>query len=150
MTESRRVRTTVELPPEVAGKILMIDDDFAVVEAAADFLEAEGFHVASACNGIDALNQLRSGLRVDAIVLDVMMPLMDGWDFRAAQLADPALRDTPVVILTASGFARDTLRQQFKAHDALAKPIELGQFLQTLREVCGRSDVPQTPSTALS
>jgi CheY-like chemotaxis protein len=93
----------------------------------------------SACNGIDALSRLRSGLRVDVIVLDVMMPLMDGWDFRAAQLADPALRATPVVVISASGFTRDTIRRQFKAYDALSKPLEFEHFLQTLKDVCASS-----------
>jgi CheY-like chemotaxis protein len=128
-------RTKVEHPPpkEIA-KVLLVDDDFTILEALADFLEEEGFAVVPASNGIDALNRLRCGLRVDVIVLDVMMPLMDGWDFRYEQLADPTLRDTPVVIISASGFTRDNLRRQFKAYDALAKPIELVGFLQTLKD----------------
>ena len=130
-------RTTVDLPPPKAmARVLLVDDDFATLEAIADFLEEEGFAVVAASNGIDALNQLRSGVRVDVIVLDVMMPMMDGWAFRAEQLADPMLRDTPVVIISASGFTRETLRRQFKAYDALAKPIEIEGFLQTLKDVC--------------
>ena len=120
--------------------MLLVDDDFAILDGVSEFLESEGFLVVSASNGLDALNQLRSGLHVDVIVLDVMMPMMDGWDFRAEQLADPSLRDTPVVVISACGFTRDTLQHQFKAYDVLSKPLELGHFLKTVRVVCGRDD----------
>ena len=115
---------------------MFIDDDFVILDGVSDFLESEGFSVVPASNGLEALNRLRSGLRVDAIVLDVMMPMMDGWDFRAEQLADPALRDTPVVVISASGFTRRTLQQQFKAYEVLLKPLELAGFLRALRGAC--------------
>src|SRR3954447_21396301 len=116
MTEPAAPRTTVDLPlPGGAAKVLLVDDDFAILDGLSDFLESEGFAVVPASNGIDALSHLRSGLRVNVIVLDVMMPMMDGWDFRAEQLADPSLRDIPVVVISASGFTRDTLKRQFYA-----------------------------------
>jgi CheY-like chemotaxis protein len=146
LIQTRAPRTTAEPPPPKAGKVLLVDDDFAISEAIADFLEEEGFSVASASNGIDALNQLRCGLRVDVIVLDVIMPLMDGWDFRVEQLADPALRQTPVVVISASGFTGATIRERFHAYDALSKPIELEHFLQTLKDVCATSDAGPTSS----
>src|SRR5438477_2922215 len=62
-----------------AAKVLLVDDDYAILNGISDFLESEGFSVVLASNGIDALNKLRSGLRVDVIVLDVLMPIMDGW-----------------------------------------------------------------------
>jgi CheY-like chemotaxis protein len=131
-------------PSKDLGRVLLVDDDFAILEGVAEFLECEGFSVVSASNGLDALNQLRSGLRVDAIVLDVMMPMMDGWDFRAQQRADPALRGIPVVIITA-GFAGDTIREQFDVHDVLSKPLDLRHFGRTLREVCQCSDAGPLP-----
>ena len=139
---------TVELPPAKPGKVLLIDDDFPIAEAIADFLEEEGFSVVPERNCIDALNRLRSGLRVDAIVLDVTMPLMDGWDFRAAQLADPDLRCIPVIVISASGFTRETIRRQFKAFDAFSKPLELESFLRTLKEVCASSEAGATSRSA--
>jgi CheY-like chemotaxis protein len=142
-------RTTVELPPPAArAKVLLVDDDFGILDGVSDFLENEGFSVASASSGVDALNQLRSGLHADVIVLDVMMPLMDGWDFRAEQLADPALRDTPLVIITASGFSRETLQHQFRTDDILLKPLDLGAFLRTLQEACAGSDARSKSSPA--
>ena len=139
VTEPRAPRATVEHPPGAGPKVLLVDDDFAILEGVSDFLESEGYCVVPASNGIDALNQLRSGLRVDAIVLDVMMPMMDGWDFRAEQLADPSLREIPVVVISACGFRRDTLLQQFKTHEVLEKPLELEAFLRALQKVCGGS-----------
>lgn len=148
MTEIRATRPTVELPRQHGtAKVLLVDDDFAILDGVSDFLEDAGYRVASASNGIDALNQLRSGVRVDAIVLDVMMPMMDGWDFRAEQLADPSLRDIPVVVISACGFARETLLHQFKAYEVLHKPLDLDGFLKALRDVCG-NDTGPPPSIA--
>jgi len=83
-------------------------------------------------------------------VLDVMMPLMDGWDFRAEQLADPSLSNIPVVVISASGFSRETLQRQFYAYDVLPKPLDLEGFLQTVKAACGGSDNGSTSSSALS
>jgi CheY-like chemotaxis protein len=149
VTDSRAPRKTVELPPpEAAARVLLIDDDFAILDGVSEFLESEGFSVVWASNGIDALNRLRSGLRIDAIVLDVMMPMMDGWDFRAEQLADPSLRDTPVVVITACGFARNTLQQQFNTNEVFSKPLELRGFLRALKDACGGSDTGSSSSSA--
>src|SRR5947207_10140975 len=141
--ETRSPRATVELPPPGPGagaRVLLVDDDFAILDGISELLEGEGYRVVSASNGIDALNQLRSGLRVDAIVLDVMMPMMDGLDFRAEQLADPSLRHIPVVVISACGFSRETLRYQFKAQEVLSKPLELHDFLRALQDACAGSD----------
>jgi CheY-like chemotaxis protein len=136
--EAKTIRTTVELaPPKNAATVLLIDDDPAILDAVTDFLQEEGFKVVSATNGVEALSVLRAGLAADAILLDVMMPVMDGWDFRATQLADRTLRDIPIVVITACGFAPETIRHQFHAYDVFAKPLELRHFLHTLRDVCG-------------
>ena len=151
MIERKTSRTTVELsaPARAASaKVLLIDDDFAILDGLSDFLENEGFAVVSASNGIDALNRLRSGLRVDVIVLDVIMPVMDGWDFRAEQLADPSLRHTPLVVISASGFSRKTLQHQFTPYEVLSKPLDLSEFLRTLKDACGGSDAGSTSSPA--
>jgi len=151
MTEPRSPRTTVELPlPGAVARVLLVDDDFGILDGLSDFLETEGFAVVPASNGFDALNQLRSGLRVNVIVLDVMMPMMDGWDFRAEQLADPSLRDIPVVVISASGFSRETLQRQLSACEVLPKPLDLDGFLRALNTVCGGSDAGSTSSLTLA
>ena len=145
VTEARGSRKTVgHLPSGSAAKVLLVDDDMAILDGVSEFLEAEGFSVALASNGIDALNQLRSGLCVDVIVLDLLMPMMDGWEFRAEQLIDRSLCDTPVVVISASGLCRRTLQQQFDAHEVLPKPLDLIAFSRTLRDACGGCDGGQT------
>jgi CheY-like chemotaxis protein len=126
--------------------VLLVDDDFGILDGLSDFLESEGFSVVPASNGIDALSHLRMGLHVDVIVLDVMMPMMDGWDFRAEQLADPSLRDIPVLVISASGYTRDALQRQFYARDVLPKPLELEAFLRALNGIC--RSAPPIPSPA--
>jgi CheY-like chemotaxis protein len=148
MTEARATRSTVEFAPTNQRTVLLVDDDPAIVDGVTDFLREEGFEVVSASNGAEALSLLRSGVAADVILLDVMMPLMDGWDFRATQLADPALRAIPIVVITACGFAPETIRQQFHAYDVFAKPLELSQFLQALRDVCGLGT--SEPSSSIS
>jgi CheY-like chemotaxis protein len=147
MTEARTFRTTLEIePPSDPATVLLVDDDQAILDGVGELLREEGFKVVSAANGAEALACLRVGLRADVIVLDVMMSVMDGWDFRAEQLADPALREIPVVVITASGFARETIGTQLKAYDVLPKPLELGRFLKTLRDACGQGASEQGSS----
>jgi CheY-like chemotaxis protein len=148
MAETRGPRTTLEIePPAAAATVLIVDDDQAILDSVGEFLRADGFVVVTAANGAEALAHLRAGLGADVILLDVMMPVMDGWDFRTEQLADPAIKDIPVVAISASGFARSTIGAQLKAYDVFAKPLELSRFVETVREVCGLRDSGQGSST---
>jgi CheY-like chemotaxis protein len=124
-------------PQESKGVVLLVDDDRDIVDAIRALLEDDGFDVVTANNGFAALRQLRrAGPRPDVIVLDLMMPLLDGWDFRAEQLADPAVRDIPVIIMTASGLTDGMLDGQLKAAAVLPKPIEVEPFLRVLNDLC--------------
>src|SRR4051812_11197383 len=94
-------------------RLLLVEDDKAIRESLGEALRDHGFDVATAANGCEALGLLRSTPRPAAILLDLMMPVMDGWDFRQEQLADSVLRDVPVVVVTATGFSEETIRLQF-------------------------------------
>jgi len=118
--------------------LLFIEDDDATRRALAEALQADGFDVVTAAHGREALEFLRAGLRPSAILLDVMMPVMDGWDFRHIQLNDPALRDIPVLLVTASGFSLETIRKQFGDVELIRKPIPYAALRETLRRVCRR------------
>ena len=88
--------------------ILLVDDDGDVRETIREALEEEGHRVTSAANGQEALSLLRDGkVRPDLILLDIMMPEMDGWAFRAEQRKHPELASIPVVVFTAYGSPRD-------------------------------------------
>jgi CheY-like chemotaxis protein len=88
--------------PLVPGPtVLVVDDQRELRNVLAVLLEDDGFAVADAANGRDALAYLRSGLPVHAMVVDLEMPVMDGWTFLAERQRDPVLRATPTFVLTA-------------------------------------------------
>jgi CheY-like chemotaxis protein len=118
------------------GAILIVDDDNDVRSALSELLEEEGFSVNGAPNGREALALLRGGnVHPAVILLDLMMPGMDGWDFRSEQMRDPALAGVPVVIVSASGFSRESIRTQFRPAAYVEKPIERTALLAVIREL---------------
>jgi len=128
--------------PVKPGAILIVDDDSDVRSALSELLQEEGFAVEAAHNGREALARLRSGgLHPAVILLDLMMPGMDGWDFRSEQMRDPELAAVPVVIVSASGFSRESIRLQFGPAAYVEKPIERDALLGVIREAV-RSGAP--------
>jgi len=120
-------------------QILVVEDDFAIRESVTELLVSAGYTVVTACNGRDALNRLQQGLRPAIIMLDLTMPVMDGWDFRQAQLRDEALKAIPTLIITAAGFSRETMRLQFGDVDFVRKPLPPTELLAALdRRRCYR------------
>jgi CheY-like chemotaxis protein len=67
------------------------------------------------------------------------MPVMDGWDFRHAQLQDPKLRQIPVVIVTAAGFSTDSVKTQFGDVALVPKPVEVFDLVSALDRACDRA-----------
>jgi two-component system response regulator MprA len=125
---------------------MIVEDDADIRSALASILRSEGYRVACACDGREALDLLRGGVAPDVILLDLMMPVMSGHDFRAAQLADPALASIPVVVLTADGGIRDAARM-LGAADAFAKPFDVEALLSTIERV-GRAPPPPAMASA--
>ena len=116
-------------------RVLIIEDDAAVLEALREVLEDEGHEVLVAANGREALSRLRSGKRPDLILLDLMMPVMSGWEFREAQLQDETLAAIPTVILTALGSAAQRALE-LQSAGFLQKPIQPDRLLQKVDEIC--------------
>jgi CheY-like chemotaxis protein len=113
------------------GTILVVDDDRDIREGIADVLIDEGYDVATASDGAEALAKMRDGPLPRLVLLDLMMPNLDGWGFRASQKADPALSNVPVIVVTASGNSRgDDIRLGFDA--CLPKPITLDRLFQVV------------------
>src|SRR5262245_24697691 len=83
------------------GPILIVEDDADLRDMMAQLLTLEGFKTETVANGRDALEYLQKGDPPDLILLDLMMPVMDGWEFRRRQREDPALANVPVVVLSA-------------------------------------------------
>jgi len=99
----------------------------------AKFLKIEGFAPVSATNGQEALKYLRGGGEAAVILLDLRMPVMDGWAFRAAQRSDPAIADIPVIVL--SGVESPTLQQQLAAAATFQKPASFADVMKKVREL---------------
>ena len=105
------------------ARVLIVDDDPDFRDAVADLLKGEGFDVMMASNGRQALELLSGGLRPLAILLDLMMPVMNGMTFRAEQLKNPALSKIPVAVLSASGSSAQSIARDFGAVDYIPKPM---------------------------
>lgn len=115
--------------PPGAAHILVIEDEPDLLDALTDLLADEGYAVSGASNGADALNFLADRPAPDLILLDLMMPVMNGFDFREAQCRDPRLQAIPTVALTASPDSR------VRALDVpawLAKPLSIDALLDTI------------------
>lgn len=114
---------------------MIVDDDPDIRSALAELLETEGYVVTTAPNGAVALAQLRAGIRPCAILLDLMMPHMNGWEFRAEQVRDPELREIPIVLLTASGFNDTAIRAEFGRIEYFPKPPSPERLLATVHRL---------------
>lgn len=122
------VRATVPQNP----RILLVDDDSALREALAEFLEERGYEVSCAGDGREALALLAAPPPPDAILLDLAMPVMDGWAFRAAQRRDPRWALIPTIILSASLGMDDGALEKLAPALALQKPFDLRRLLDAL------------------
>ena len=128
--------------------ILVVEDDADIRSALCAILEDEGYRVACAADGQEALGALRAGLRPSVILLDLMMPVMDGPDFRAAQLRDPRLAAIPIVVLTADGRFEQAAKA-LGAAAAFAKPFELKVLLRALERLAAAPlQVAASPAAA--
>ena len=112
--------------------ILVIDDDVPTREALTDVLEAEGHIVSVAANGRDALDMLGRMAMPDVALLDMMMPVMTGWEFLEAARKTPALGKLKVVIVSA---ASPALIETTGARAIVRKPLDLEHLLAVLNEV---------------
>lgn len=110
--------------------IMVVEDDPDISDAIASALEEHGFSVIVAGNGREALDKLRTARPLPRLILlDLMMPVMDGRQFREAQLADPALAHVPVALLSAHVDLR-AQAEQLAASAWLKKPVTLAALLE--------------------
>ena len=120
-------------------RILVVEDDEDIREVMQEVLTAEGFHVDVATDGIDALGKLEVGASPPLILLDMMMPRMDGETFLRALRGNPALADALVVVISGNAAAREKA-SDFQAVACLVKPFELDEMLGLVRRI-KRSEV---------
>jgi signal transduction histidine kinase len=117
--------------------ILLVEDDRSIRVVLQGILEDEGYRVTVAENGRRALERLRSSAVPDLIVLDLRMPVMDGWEFRAAQKSDPTLARIPVLAVSADGSAKAAA---IDAQAYLRKPLNTDALLNAIGRILGEAD----------
>ncbi len=130
-----QVDRSASAPRSGANVVLVIDDDSDIRDELADLLRDEGYQVVTAADGREALRVLRHDVRPGLILLDLGMPVMDGRAFSAELRRDPALRDTPVVLLSGQGDARETAAR-LEARACLVKPVPYPTLLGTVERFC--------------
>jgi len=114
--------------------ILIVDDDFAIRDSLSQLLEGEGFLVTTVSDGQEALDLLlRSSEQPCLILLDLMMPGVNGWEFRRRQQENPTLASIPVAIISANRNLK-AQASTLEAHGYIDKPIDT----EALFEIVGR------------
>ena len=113
--------------------VLIVEDDEDLRDMMAQFLLVEGFRPETVSNGQEALDYLRKGPTPSVILLDMMMPIMDGWEFRREQQRDPRVANVPVIVLSALDRTRvgDIGEAAF-----MKKPLDFDRLLELVRRYC--------------
>ena len=130
--------------PDASCNVLVVDDDAEIRETLVEVLEERGYRAVAASNGKQALDALQRGTRPELILLDMMMPVMDGAQFRAKQQEEPSLAGIPVVLISAHEDLSKRMRE-LRAEAALQKPISFRDLLDTVKRFCARRGTP-TPA----
>jgi two-component system chemotaxis response regulator CheY len=116
----------------VSNEVLLIDDDTDIRDAITQILEYEGYTVFAACNGKEGFEILNTK-RPKLILLDLMMPVMNGWEFKTQLNTKPELAQIPVVILSADGNVSERVNA-IGVSGYLKKPIQLDTLLDTVKK----------------
>ena len=118
----------------VGRKVLLVDDDARNIFALSSVLERRGMHVLTATTGREAIALLESTSDVAIVLMDIMMPQMDGYQTMAVIRDNPAFRRLPIIALTAKAMKGDREKcLEAGASDYLAKPVNTEQLLSALR-----------------
>jgi two-component system alkaline phosphatase synthesis response regulator PhoP len=125
----------------VAQRILVVDDDIAIIKIVTGYLEQEGFEVLSAGDGDHALQIVRHD-RPDLVVLDVMLPNRDGWEVTRAIRSDASLAATPIILLTARIEDSDKIvGLELGADDYITKPFNAREVVARVRALLRRTEL---------
>jgi twitching motility two-component system response regulator PilH len=117
--------------------IMIVEDDEIARVGLATILQAHGYRTMTAAQGHEALDQLQTGLCPDLILLDMLLPECDGWEFCAQRRHRPTVALVPVVIMTGVGEANDEWAKSLGAVALLRKPLDVLELLETIRRITG-------------
>jgi CheY-like chemotaxis protein len=123
--------------PESKSKyVLIVDNELELRSSIAEFLRDEGFSVREASHGQEALDMLRSQVQKPCLILlDYMMPILDGAGFRKIQLEDPSISSIPVVLMSAGRFSDDIV-ELLSLQAIVNKPIDLDVLIAIVGKHC--------------
>lgn len=113
--------------------VLVVEDDLLLQNSLRDVLEFEGYQVVTANNGLEALKVLAGNGRPGLILLDLMMPVMDGWEFLDKRGREGTLGEVPIVVFTAAG---EKKLKDIEAAAVIRKPIDLDVLLDHVKRLC--------------
>lgn len=120
-------------------RLLIAEDEASILESLVFLLGREGYEILTARDGEDALRQIRAGAGAGGlglVILDVMLPRLNGFDVLKAMRADPALTGLPVLMLTAKGQARDRdMAERMGANAFIAKPFSNREVIEQARRL---------------
>ena len=117
------------------GNVLIVEDDPQIRALLVDIVRGEGFRVAVTRNGREALSYLRSNSPPGLILLDLMMPGMNGWSFRVEQLEDPRLAAVPVILFSGLEEAQEQAKK-LNVAACFTKPVHAKRLIAAIREHC--------------
>ncbi|WP_437907639.1 response regulator [Sorangium sp. So ce327] len=121
---------------EKTGRILVVEDDLDIRSILTQLLVFEGYDVEEAADGAEALALLRRDAPPALILLDLMMPVMDGWQLRAELQRDPSLASIPVVIVSADVRVEQEA-SRLRVAGLLKKPLQIEPLLELVHRICG-------------
>ena len=125
--------------------VLIIDDDDGFQIRLSAILRRAGYYVASASNGDEAMSLLMSGKPLpDVIVLDLVMPVMDGWHFREIQVKNPKIAHIPIVVVAEAPIEKEYYRS-LRANAAVRKPIERMKILRVIEKTRTQANLTLVP-----
>ena len=111
------------------GRLLIVEDEFALRDILSELLATDGREIVTASDGQEALERLTEVPRPCLILLDLMMPRMNGWEFLQRKSADPLIADIPTIVLSGSGRAAGAVHQ-------LTKPIDVERLIALVEQYC--------------
>jgi len=118
-------------------RVLVVEDDEDARDAMVALLQMKGYRAVPAGNGQEALDYLKKAPVPDLIILDLWMPVMDGWQFRIEQVKDPRLAHIPVIVVTALSDRADV-----DANEVIIKPVDVDRLLTSVNQYCRREPAP--------
>jgi len=125
----------VEIATQPPCRVMIVDDDPMLLADYQEVLREEGYEVIAASNGAEALERLRDAPAPALIMLDLAMPVMDGWSFHAALVRDPATACIPVILLSGLGDLQTEVAR-LGADGFLPKPVPYRRLLTTVEQYC--------------